>query len=105
MRSLLATALIDLHNKFNCKPKASILSVIVSNMLPFEPFYDACDLVSKEEIKIGSGKMVHALLMKDQLIVSSEYAEMLKTLPHDKINACNILLQQSAYSHGAGYFI
>jgi hypothetical protein len=37
--------------------------VVVSPLFPFEVMYDACDIETKHEVKIGSGEWIHGAMV------------------------------------------
>lgn len=50
------------------------IPVYETHALPFEPWYDACDLQTKQQHRISSGEMVHAIILPD-----TDITKMLET--------------------------
>ena len=60
------------------------ISVYEHPFLPVETTYDACDIVTKQEIKVYSGEFIYALTFNNKLFVSHEYYKEISKLPEIK---------------------
>lgn len=56
--------------------------ITVSSHLPFEEVYLACSVETKEEIRIPTGQMIHAMQIGKRMYVSSQlYDDVFSQLP------------------------
>jgi hypothetical protein len=56
------------------------LKVQETTLLPYQIYYDACSLLTKEDIQVASGEWVHCYTVKDTLFVSPQLSMVLREL-------------------------
>ena len=63
-------------------PNYNTLSLQVQEtaLLPYQVYYDACCLATKEEIQIASGEWVHCYTVEHVLYVSPQLSKVLREL-------------------------
>ncbi len=47
------------------------IPITISDMFPFEQHYEACDVLTKHEIRVPSGEIVHGVFIDDKGYVSA----------------------------------
>jgi len=82
MSTITTQSVIDAYKKMQENPPALLfqgyeIKVLKSNIFPYQSTYNACDVETKEEIKV-TGEMVDGVVLGNTMYLSSKAYDTLK---------------------------